>query len=213
MRPQRVAVLLGLGIAASPTVTALINQNGPFALHIQGQAKNSSIDGYVHYVDLGPIYTLQPLQYEPMPSPPAGNVTYEFYFNYTGTIQTNEHEVGYVVTDPTYSNPVDPGAIFGKAMSLHYNPDSNVGFGVFGAGLATFLGFDSDNKTFISLDFTDSAFVSNERPILGERVNLYNWAVCWQFFDNIYIQALSWITYGPSHNPTCERVDLISVAI
>ncbi|KAK5628350.1 hypothetical protein RRF57_004065 [Xylaria bambusicola] len=199
MRSQLVPALLGFGITAISTVAASdIIQDGPFALHVKGQAKNSSIDGkiylslyssaanlfegeltitpiigYVHFVDLGRFFPIEPIQYEPMATPPVGNITYEFYFNYTEAMATDEQVLGWLVTDSTYANPLDPGGAFGKAMSLHSTADSNVAFGVIGAGTAAFLTFDSGNKTFISLDFTDSAFVPNVRPTIGkERVNL-----------------------------------------
>ncbi|KAJ3577138.1 hypothetical protein NPX13_g3425 [Xylaria arbuscula] len=217
MRPQLVTTLLGFGLATSPTVTALnITQEGPFALHVQGQAKNSSINGYIYFADLGPLTLTNPLQYAPMPSPPVGNTSYEWYFNYTGLTQTHEHQVGYLLTDPMYdnNNTYAPDTGFGRAMSLFYTPDTNVAFSVTGTGSVTFLAFDNDNKAFVSLDVTDSSFVPNVKPTSGgERINLYNWAICWQYHLGIYAQALSWITYGPFHNPTCERVDLIRVAL
>ncbi|KAI0525947.1 hypothetical protein F5B22DRAFT_588436 [Xylaria bambusicola] len=213
MRSQFGHALLGLGITAISTVTAYdILQDGPFALHVKGQAENSSVDGYLHFVDLPDTFPMVPLQYEPMSTPPVGNETYEFYLNYTAYMVTDEQVRGWLVTDLTHINR-DPRAGFGKAMSLHFTADSNVGFGLLGAGFASFLGFDSSNNISLSIDFTDAAFVPNVEPTIPEEpINVYNWAVCWQYVNNRYIPALSWITHGPSHNPTCERVDLIREA-
>ncbi|KAI0913150.1 hypothetical protein F4823DRAFT_622516 [Ustulina deusta] len=211
MKPLITTVLLGLGIATT-TIALDLYQDGPFALRIKGQAKNSSIDGYLHTVDLGSILIQKPIQYEPILSPPFGNVSYEFYFNYTGHSQSDRHEVGFFVTDPTYENPVELG-VYGKAMSLQYSAGSNVAFPLVGAGSAIPTTFNKDDKVLINLYFNDSTFVPKEPPRLDQSFNYYNWAVCWQFFGNVYIPALSWVTYGSSHNPTCERVDLIKVVI
>ncbi|KAI0415211.1 hypothetical protein F5X98DRAFT_228662 [Xylaria grammica] len=211
MLSQFPTLLLGLGMAATATAVEL-HQDGPFALRIKGQASNSSIDGYLHTVDVGPILVQKPIQYEPLSSPPAGNASYEFYFNYTGSSQSEGAEVGFFLTDPTVESVAGSG-FYGRAMSLQFSAASNVAFALVGAGAATPTGFGNDNKTFVNLYFDDSTFVPQEPPRLDQSFDFYNWAVCWQFFGRVYIPALSWVTYGPTHNPTCERVDLIKVAL
>ncbi|KAI0532474.1 hypothetical protein GGR58DRAFT_179190 [Xylaria digitata] len=211
MLPQLSTVLLGLGIATTATAQNL-HQDGPFALRVKGQVQNSSIDGYLHTVDVGPVLVQKPIQYEPTSSPPAGNASYEFYFNYTGFSQSAGYEVGFFLTDPTVESVADSG-FYGKAMSLQYSAGSNVAFALVGAGSAIATGFASDNTTFINIYFDDSSFVPDESPRLDQSFNFYNWAVCWQFFGRVYMPSLSWLTYGPSHNPTCEPVDLIKVAL
>ncbi|KAI0428016.1 hypothetical protein F5Y09DRAFT_314474 [Xylaria sp. FL1042] len=212
MRPQITTVLLGLATAA-PASALDLYQDGPFALRVKGQAKNSSIDGYLHTADVGPVLIQKPIQYEPISSLPAGNISYEFYFNYTGNSQSDEYEVGFFVTNVTRETSSEVGTFYGQAMSLQFSAGSNVAFAVVGAGSAISTAFDKENKTLINLYFDDATFVPNDPPKLDQSFNFYNWAICWQFFGNVYVPALSWITYGPSHNPTCERVDVLKAAI
>ncbi|KAI1748771.1 hypothetical protein F4782DRAFT_341877 [Xylaria castorea] len=206
MRSQLSAVLLGLGIAATATAQTL-HQYGPFALRVKGQARNSSIDGYLHTVDLGPVLVQKPIQYEAISSPPAGNLTYEFYFNYTGFSQSEGNEIGFFLSDPTIETAVNSG-FYGRPMSLMYSAGSNVAFALTGNGAASSTGINQDNKTFLNILFNDAIFVPGQQPGVGN-FDFYNWAICWQFFGRVYMPSLSWITSGPSHNPTCERVDLI----
>ncbi|GAP90213.1 putative cell wall protein RHD3 [Rosellinia necatrix] len=210
MKSQITTVVLRLGIAA--TATAQLLQEGPFALRVKGQARNSSIDGFLHTVDLGPALIQKPIQYEPISAPPAGNETYEFWFNYTGFSQSRGYDVGFFLTDPTLETVADSG-FYGRAMSMLYSAGSNVAFPVVGAGAAIGTGVDSDNKTFVNIYFDDSTYVPNEPPVVGDGYDFYNWAICWQFFGRVYMPSLSWLTYGPYHNPTCEAVDLIRVAL
>ncbi|KAI8952149.1 hypothetical protein F4801DRAFT_577784 [Xylaria longipes] len=211
MRSQLSTVLLGLGIAATATAQNL-HQEGPFALRVKGQARNSSIDGFLHTVDVGPVLIQKPIQYEAITSPPAGNLTYEFYFNYTGYSQSNGNEVGFFLSDPTIESVAASG-FYGRPMSLQFSAGSNVAFALTGAGAASSVGVDQNNKTFFNAYYDDSTFVPGQAPIQGTSYDWYNWAICWQFFGRVYMPSLSWVTYGPSHNPTCERVDLIKVAL
>ncbi|KAI0468908.1 hypothetical protein F4859DRAFT_524081 [Xylaria cf. heliscus] len=211
MRSQLSTVLLGLGIAAMATAQNL-HQDGPFALRVKGQASNSTIDGYLHIVDVGPVLVQKPIQYEPISSPPVGNETYQFYFNYTGFSQSQGNEIGFFLSDPTTESVAGSGS-YGRAMSLQFSAGSNVAFALTGNGAATPLGFDKENKTFINMYFDDSTYVPGEYPSLDGSFDWSNWAICWQFFGRVYMPSLSWITYGPSHNPTCERVDLIKAEI
>ncbi|TRX89960.1 hypothetical protein FHL15_009061 [Xylaria flabelliformis] len=212
MRSQLSTVLLGLGIAATAQAqTPNLHQDGPFALRVKGQARNSSIDGYLHTVDVGPVLIQKPIQYEAISSPPAGNLTYQFYFNYTGFSQSEGNEVGFFLSDPDLETVSNSG-LYGRPLSLQYSAGSNVAYALTGNGAASSIGFNQDNKTFLNILFDDSTFVPGQQPPVGN-FDFYNWAICWQFFARVYMPSLSWITYGPSHNPTCERVDLIKVAL
>ncbi|KAI1351041.1 hypothetical protein F5Y01DRAFT_325587 [Xylaria sp. FL0043] len=209
MRPQITTVLFGLATAA-PAIALDLHQDGPFSLH---KICITFRIGYLHAVDIGPVLIQKPIQYEPISSPPVGNISYEFYFNYTGTSQLDEYQVGFFVTNITHETSSGAGAVYGQALSLQFSVASNVAFALVGAGSATPTAFDKDNRTLINLYFDDATFVPESPPSLSESFNFYNWAICWQFFGNVYIPALSWITYSPSHNPTCERVDLLKMAI
>ncbi|KAI0105087.1 hypothetical protein GGR51DRAFT_560691 [Nemania sp. FL0031] len=210
MRSQFSKVLLGLGLAAT-AVAQNLTQEGPFALRVKGQARNSTINGYLHTVDVGPILTEKPIQYEAISSPPAGNLTYEFYFNYTGFSESNGNTVGLVISDATLESNAGSG-FYGRPMSLQFSAASNIAYALTGAGSASSIGFNQENKAFINTYFDDSTYVPGEPPSPGD-FDLYSWAICWQFFARVYMPSLSWVTYGPSHNPTCERVDLIREAL
>ncbi|KAI0204092.1 hypothetical protein F4808DRAFT_368511 [Astrocystis sublimbata] len=210
MKFQVANALTGLCFAATATAQD-IYQYGPFALRVKGQAKNSSINGYVFPLKVGVVAEM-PLKYEPLSSPPMGNSSFEFYFNYTGG-SVEDNSIGWFISD--HLAPSNKDATFlGKATSLRYNSvGSNVGQPLVGAGSTTSVGFDKDNKTFVREYVNDSTFVPGRTPDMSDSQDLYGWAVCWTNFLFWYGQSLNWITNGSPHNPTCERVDLIKEAL
>lgn len=122
--------------------------------------------GFLHTVDVGPVLIQKPIQYEPISAPPVGNLTYEFYFNYTGFSQSQGNEIGFFLSDPTIESAAGSG-FYGRAMSLQFSAASNVAFALTGNGAATPMGFDKKNKTFINLYFDDSTFVPGQSPDLN----------------------------------------------
>ncbi|KAI1274633.1 hypothetical protein F5Y07DRAFT_372343 [Xylaria sp. FL0933] len=183
--------------------------DGPFALHVKGQARNSSVDGYVS--TLPTLGTGWLLQYEPRNYPQADNSSYRFYFNYTGEMKSQDAEVGFFVTD----YPVEETNQFGfkgKAVSLQFDLNTNIGTPVIGIGTAALAGFNVENKAFLTHYMDDSTAAPGKRPV-SQDYRYYNWAVCWQAFSNVYAPILSWVTTGQPHNPTCELVDLVKVTL
>ncbi|KAI3326171.1 hypothetical protein HD806DRAFT_489552 [Xylariaceae sp. AK1471] len=187
------------------------HSDGPFALRVKGQALNSSIEGYVSAAPTGGLLFLQ---YEAGNAPMADNSSYRFFFNYTGDMKTDDNiELGFFITDPEADDsPPNPYGLRGQALTFQYELRSNVALAVLGAGTAVVLGSDADNKTFLSDGLDDSNWVPNQLPRSGD-YSFYNWAVCWQLFNYAYAPALSWVTFGQPHNPTCELVDLIKVPL
>ncbi|KAI0481826.1 hypothetical protein F4859DRAFT_436607 [Xylaria cf. heliscus] len=189
--------------------------DGPFALRVKGVASSSSIDGYLHTTDVF-AYPQPPLilHYDPSRTPVADNSSYRFYFNYTGNMQTEGHELGFFVSDITAGEPNDVG-LLGKALSLQYRPNTNVAVPAFGASGSTvdLTGFDQDNGAFLDYYTDDSLTVPNKPANVSVDMLYYNWALCWQTYYGVTAQTLSWVTAGGAHNPTCEQVHLIKAEL
>ncbi|KAI0544119.1 hypothetical protein F4679DRAFT_566086 [Xylaria curta] len=190
--------------------------DGPFALRVKGLASNSSINGYLHTTDVFSYPESQLiLHYDPSTAPVvADNSSYRFYFNYTGRMQTEGHELGFFVSDITVGEPNNLG-LLGKAMSLQYRPNTNVALPAFGASAGTvdLTGFDQDNRAFLDYYTDDSLTVPNKPANVSVDVLYYNWALCWQTSYGVTGQTLSWVTAGSAHNPTCEQVHLIKTEL
>ncbi|KAI0453882.1 hypothetical protein F5B21DRAFT_270392 [Xylaria acuta] len=183
--------------------------DGPFALHVKGQRGNSSIDGYLSTL---PTFSTQwLLQYEAGKCPKADNSSYRFYFNYTGRMKSQDTDAGFFVTDYTEAD-TNAFGFKGKAMSLQFDLNTNVGLPILGIGTAALSGFNADKKAFLTHFMDDSNYVPSHRPV-AQDYRYYNWAVCWQPFANVYSPVLSWVTTGQPHNPTCELVDLFKVSL
>ncbi|KAI0104002.1 hypothetical protein GGR51DRAFT_239401 [Nemania sp. FL0031] len=185
--------------------------DGPFALRVKGRSYNSSIDGYLRAVD-APSYP-EPsllLHYDSKSAPVADNSSYRFYFNYTGRMESGDNELGFFVSDITVGEPNSVG-LMGKAMSLQYRPNTNVAVPALGVGASTvdLTGFDKEHKAFFNYYTDDATYVPNQPGNVSLDENYYNWAICWQTYYSISGPALSWITTGQPHNPTCEFVDLL----
>ncbi|KAF2966377.1 hypothetical protein GQX73_g7174 [Xylaria multiplex] len=181
--------------------------DGPFALQVKGQALNSSIAGYVYAL---PTFGTQwLLQYEPGNCPRADNSSFQFYFNYTGEMKSQETDIGFFVTDYTVEETNEFG-LKGKAVSLQFDLNTNIGLPIMGIATAVLTGFNAENKTFLTHYMDDSTAAPGKRPPYKD-YRYYNWAVCWQAFSNVYAPILSWVTTGRPHNPTCELVDLVKV--
>ncbi|KAI0860903.1 hypothetical protein F4860DRAFT_478115 [Xylaria cubensis] len=185
--------------------------DGPFAFHVKGKGGNSSIDGYL--TTLPTLATEWLLQYEAGRYPKADNSSYRFYFNYTGRMQSQGDEAGFFVTDYVGAS-TNPVGLKGKAMSLRFDFNTNVGLALLGAGTAALSGFNADTKAFLAHYMDDSTYVPGHGPATQDYIYQYqNWAVCWQPLANVYAPVLSWVTTGRPHNPTCELVDLSKVSL
>ncbi|KAI1122365.1 hypothetical protein F5Y10DRAFT_271148 [Nemania abortiva] len=210
MKIQSILSLLAVtAVAQDDDIPDLIT-DGPFALRVKGQARNSSVDGYLYAVaapSFPEVYLF--LHYDAGSAPIADNSSYRFYFNYTGRMQTGTDELGFFVSDITIGEPNSVG-LLGKAMSLQYRPNTNVAVPAFGVSTSTvdLTGFDKDYKVFLNYYTDDATYVPNQPGNFSLDINYYHWAICWQTYYSISGPTLSWIITGQPHNPTCEPVDL-----
>ncbi|KAI0868040.1 hypothetical protein GGS24DRAFT_483483 [Hypoxylon argillaceum] len=208
------AFIAAIGALAQDNDIPDLISDGPFALRVKGRGCNSSIDGYLYTV--APSYPQQQLflSYNAGSAPVADNSSYRFYFNYTGRMESGDKELGFFVSDITVGEPNSVGLV-GKAMSLEYRPNTNVALPVFGASASTvdLTGFDEDQKAFLNYYTDDMTYSANQPGNFSLDINYYNWAVCWQTYYAISGPALSWVTTGQPHNPTCELVDLLRTGL
>lgn len=192
MKVQAATTFLS-GLLTASVVTAQITgdpdgindflSDGPFALHVKGQGGNSTIDGkvtnqkppssitttvsltsfprlYKHSPD---VFNAVLLQYEAGNCLKADNSSYRFYFNYTGQMKSQDTDTGFFVTDYVEAD-TNPFGFKGKAMSLRFDLNTNVGLPILGVGTAALSGFTADNKAFLTNYIDDSNYVPSHRP-------------------------------------------------
>ncbi|KAI0857436.1 hypothetical protein F4860DRAFT_506072 [Xylaria cubensis] len=96
------------------------------------------------------------LHYDPSTAPVADDSYYRFYFNYTGRVQTEGHEVG--LPCPCNINVALPalGASTGAVVDLT----------------------DQGNRAFLDCCIDDSLTVANKPANVSVDVLYYNWALC-----------------------------------
>ncbi|KAI1335156.1 hypothetical protein F5Y15DRAFT_258055 [Xylariaceae sp. FL0016] len=204
MKFRLVAALLGL----ATTATAQYNQTGPFFLHITG-SEGSSIDGYAFACHTGAA--LEGLCYGASAVPSAGDLSSEFYFNYTDYTQVDGNYVGILAWNLHATGENDTEIVVSEGMGLTYQVNSNVAAPQFGFSSTMNIGFDKDNNMFGYSYIDDSTFVAGQQPTSSEGKAYYQWFVCWQYFTGYYYQSVGWTTGGEPHNPTCEAVTIIKV--
>ncbi|KAH8648462.1 hypothetical protein BX600DRAFT_475299 [Xylariales sp. PMI_506] len=206
MRSPSSSLLVVAAVIAAVTAQESAEE-GPLGLRITGQT-NSSIDGW-----LGACHTgagIEALCYAPAP---VENFTgsYEFYFNYTGYTQVNGSEVGVL----SWKLPVNINGTVEEipsALSLVYQPNSNVAAPMFGFGSGGSLpvGFDEAGKLFVWNYIDDSTFVPGEFPeTTGNGTAYYNWYLCWEYLTGYYYNAVGWAQTSPPQNPTCQAIDIV----
>ncbi|KAI0189435.1 hypothetical protein F4808DRAFT_445547 [Astrocystis sublimbata] len=214
------ALAAGTGVVAQIGNHAELFSKGPFALHVKGRGFNSSINGYLYTSSVnGATPPLQLLNYYDNTNTPSfDNSSFRFYFNYTGLTQNeNGAELGFIVSDIANPDaPINGEGYHGMAMNLRYQPNTNVATPMLGRATAQnvdYTAFDEEGKLFLNYYMDDADAVTGEPVSIGKDLNIYNWAICWAGPYGIAAKTLSWITAGKSHNPTCELVDLMKVAI
>ncbi|KAI0130385.1 hypothetical protein BJ170DRAFT_593897 [Xylariales sp. AK1849] len=134
------------------------------------------------------------------------NTAFEYYFNFTGQTQVNSSEVGVLSWNlPAYEKKRIVN--LPSAMSLHYDPNSNVAQPLLipGDTGALSVGFDKDGRLF--------TWEAPERfpgtPPLAEGIARYDWFLCWQYFNSYYLyNAVAWAQSLPPQNPTCHAIDI-----
>lgn len=88
-----------------------------------------------------------------------------YYFNYTTFTEVNGNEVGNLIWNLPYTDQDGNAATVSQAMSLVYQPNSNVAAPLFGFDQSTFaVGFDGKNKLFGYDYVDDSTFVAGTPP-------------------------------------------------
>ncbi|KAJ3577456.1 hypothetical protein NPX13_g3108 [Xylaria arbuscula] len=214
------ALAAGIGAVAQDDNNPELFSKGPFALHVKGRGFNSSIDGYLYTRSInGAVPPIQLVDYYDNTNTPSfDNSSFRFYFNYTGLTQNdNGAELGFIVSDIANPDAPPTGAgSHGMAMNLEYRPNTNVATPMLGRATANnvdYTAFDEEGKLFLNYWIDDADAVTGEPVSIGRDLNIYNWAICWAESYGIAAKTLSWITTGKPHNPTCELVDLMKVAI
>ncbi|KAI1099708.1 hypothetical protein F4804DRAFT_73634 [Jackrogersella minutella] len=195
-------------LAALAATTTASNATGPFALHITGKS-NSSIDGYAAACHAGAA--IEGLCYSPGSTPSAGSAT-EFYFNYTAYnsdtgVPSQPGWLTYLLTAGSTNGTITEPS----AMQLIPSYGSNVFSALIFPGVedGTPVYFHPANGTlYISGGVDDSNFNASFPVPLPSLGNLTNFHLCYQYLTGYYYQSIGWVSTSPSHNPSCEPVDL-----
>ncbi|KAI2637321.1 hypothetical protein GGS21DRAFT_489096 [Xylaria nigripes] len=205
MKCQVFAALMGL---AATTVSAQLQQVGPFHLHVKGTKSNSTVDGFLTNCHTGA--GISALCYTAGLSDAAGS---EYYFNFTGATKVGNDSVGSLIYNLPFIGSNGQLSSAPQTMSLVYYTATNIASPMFGLGGTAFeVGFDSYDKLFGYYYINDSKFVAGVAPTTSiKNMAFYQWAVCWQYFSGYYYQSLGWVQAGAPHNPTCELVSINKV--
>lgn len=102
-------------------------------------------------------------------------------------------------------------------MELWTNMGSNVAPAVFSLGDTTsYFSYWPENGTlyYPAGEVDDSQLSSSAQPETEPKLgNLTNFHVCDQYVGSYYYRSLAWVATSPSHNPTCQPVDVTLVEI
>lgn len=191
--------------AQTPTYT---NQSAPFTLQIANSA-NASLNGaYLFSCHAGAAIEGICLG----GSTPNG-ISSTFYYNTTDTDVSGSSDDGQGLL--VWNLPVSglPGVdhVSQSAALQGYHPGSNVVVPLFGLGAGTPVHFADDGRLTIQDYYNDANYVQGQWPDSSPTPTVYNnWYVCWTGVGVGYTyEALSWVTAGEPHNPTCEKVDVV----
>ena len=64
---------------------------------------------------------------------------------------------------------------------------------------------------YLSVYPDDSTFTPGTYPSSPQPYQATNWHACWVLAGSYYYNALTWVTSGEPHNPTCEAVSVVKV--
>ncbi|TGJ85321.1 hypothetical protein E0Z10_g3449 [Xylaria hypoxylon] len=211
MKFQLSTALVGF---AATAVLAQDNQSASFTLHVKGTNYNSEIDGYGFSCHAGAAISGLCYAEGQLPNASVISNSYRYNFNYSGFNQVGDDQVGTLVWGQPYTDENGNPASVSQAMSLVYQPTSNVAAPLFGFGQNVLLvGFDAEGGLFGYNYYDDSKFVAGQQPTDYTPKAYYQWAVCWQYFTGYYYQSVAWVQTGAPRNPTCEAVEITKVDI
>ncbi|KAK4192106.1 hypothetical protein QBC35DRAFT_553776 [Podospora australis] len=191
---------------AAAILTPFQNQTGPFYLRVTSVI-NETFDGsFLVACRTGNLN--QGLCLGP---DTVNNHTWYFFWNYT-ILNGKPSETGLLTWTLPSLSPTALG--FSEAMSLNFQPGSNVALPMFMPGPGTPVGWDND-ALYIPSRYDDTKFMPNIYPNSSvresSRVHLKNWHACWVLWDAYYFNSVAWVSGGEPRNPTCEPVGLVKV--
>ncbi|KAI0182135.1 hypothetical protein GGR52DRAFT_69460 [Hypoxylon sp. FL1284] len=199
-------------LAALAATASASNATGPYALQIKGK-DNSDINGYAAACHAGAA--IEGLCYSEGSALPA-SVT-EFYYNYTSyDTQTGEPmQPGWLVYQLSVSG-TNGTELIPSAMQLELSSwGSNVYTAILMPGVeqGTSVYKDDDGTLYMEGGYDDSNFNETRPTAIPTLGKLTNFHLCYQFTGGYYYQSVGFVTTPPSHNPSCEPVDLALVEI
>jgi len=110
-----------------------------------------------------------------------------------------------------YGGTASPELRVSQAVSLAYNPTSNVaqvevGFSE-NSGFSQYMAFD--DKALLNIqNYVDDTLEPGEE-YLGYSKAYYSWYICKTYYSGYRYTALTWVLGpAPPQNPTCEKVDV-----
>ncbi|OIW33378.1 hypothetical protein CONLIGDRAFT_174127 [Coniochaeta ligniaria NRRL 30616] len=200
-----------LALAAASTgsaqTTTYTNQSAPFTLQIANSA-NASLNGlYLFSCHAGAAIEGICVG----GSTPISGASSTFYYNTTDTdVSGSDDGQGLLVWNLPVSGLPGTDHVSQSAALQPYRPGTNVVVPLFGFDAGTPVHFDDDKLT-IKDYYNDANYVAGQFPDSTPAETVYNnWYSCWTGVGGGYTyEALSWVTAGVPHNPTCEKIDVI----
>lgn len=211
MKFTSTSLLVALAAAATVSAqTTYLNQTGPFALKVANSA-NDTLNGRVLYachagaaqegICLGG-------------SDPSPNYSSVFYYN-TSTSNTTASvpDSGLLVWNLPIQMP-DADHVSQAASITAFRLGTNVVVPYFFFETGTPMHFTDDGKLVILDWYDDSTLVDGQYPNWNQTYTVFNnWYVCYTLVGNYYYTALSWVTAGAPHDPTCQKVDVVKATL
>lgn len=201
---MRASTLLSLPVLAASAVSAQTTiETGPFLLKIANSANETLNDQYLYSCHAGA--GIEGLCLSP-------TINSSFTLN-----TTDSFPYGPLIWQlPVILNGTDQEVP--SAVSLQYNPGSNVAVALFYTGTNSNIEvrFDDDDRLVVYSSFDDSKAVEGGNtppPDSVGQVDLSHWYACWTIVGGYYYQALTWVTTGEPHNPTCQAVDVVKTDV
>lgn len=193
---------------AAQTTPTYTNQSAPFTLQIANSA-NASLNG-LYFFACHAGAAIEGICIGG--STPLSGSSSTFYYNTTDTDTGGSDDgQGLLVWNLPISGLPGTDHVSQATALQWYRPGTNVVVPLFGLDAGTPVHFTDDNKLTIEDYYNDANYVAGQFPDSTPTETVYNnWYLCWTSVGVGYTyEALSWVTAGAPHNPTCEKVDVV----
>ncbi|KAK1756197.1 hypothetical protein QBC47DRAFT_379383 [Echria macrotheca] len=203
------AIIAGV-FAATAAMGQTIKQSEPFFLKVT--SSNLTIDGkFLYSCHAGAALQTLCLGSRDVPTTNVNSAT--FYLN-TTVYEGKESDTGNLIWNLVLAPGADGSQqIVSEPLTFQYTPGSNVAITWFAPGYPTQPEVGFNNSALFVNSYPDDSHFTDTYPEQFTSTRISNWYACWVLAGSYYYNALSWVTAGAPHNPTCQSVSVIKVDV